>query len=339
MEALLRKYAIGLFCFELMLVATHFAFGELRFFNLDREYNLPSWFSGVQLAAIGMTCVAAFHNERVESRGRWIWWVLAGGFFYLSFDEIMVVHEGLLREETLDSIPGTSMLRGLPPWQVVFAPLAVIAAIIFAFFFKSRFPLESNRWISLAGGFAFWGIAFALEGTAMGFFIPRGWYQQEVALEEFCEMAGATLLLWTFAGFSLQCAGSVVSNAAAQEKRRRISFSWVFPIVLLVILPAVFIFALNSYQKENVHISSGMRFLEDKKYQEAIDAFNLALEENPDNLKVLRALGRAAYWSGNLDLAEETYLKASRLAPDDRSIRNGLSLLKTKRKLAQKNNK
>ena len=331
--SLLKRYFVGILAFELLLVALHFGFGHLRFFNLDREYNLPSWFSGIQLAIIGVVCILTFHCESQSLSWQRMWFILAGGFFYLSFDEIMVVHESFLREETLELIPGTSLLRGLPPWQIVFAPLGVITAIVFALFFKSRFIPKSTAWFFLIGGFSCWGLAFVLEGTAMSFFIPNGWYQQEVALEEFAEMAGATLILFAIVQYSFQSAPVNVKfeNKGFHKK----SLTWAMPILLLIVLPMGLIVLLNSYEKQNLHLSSANRLLNEEKYAEAVEALILTLENDRENLEVLKSLAVAAYQSGDFELAENTYLRALSIDPDDKTIRNGLSLLKLKKKLSK----
>ena len=331
---LLRRYFFGILFFEVLLVALHFGFGDLRFFNLDREYNFPSWFSGIQLAVIGVVCIIPFHTESQNLPFRCIWFILASGFFYLSFDEIMAVHESFLRQEALDMVPGTSLLRGLPPWQIVFAPFAIITAIVFALFFKPRFIPKSTAWYFLIGGFACWGLAFVFEGTAMSFFIPNGWYQQEVALEEFSEMAGATLILNAIVQYSF------LSNQQNVETENKgvpnKSLAWAMPVLLLIVLPMGLIMLVNSQEKQSVHISSSNRLLKAEKYEEAVKVLTLVLENYGDNIKTLKLMATAAFKSGDFELAEKTYLRALSIDPDDKIIRNGLSLLKLKKRLAKK---
>ena len=191
---LAERYALALVTAEAAFVILHFARGENRLFNLDGEYNPSSWFSALLLAAAALVCVVAFHHDRRAASGRWLWWVLAAGFCYASFDEAMVVHERVLREQAPAALAAASSLRGVPPWQIVFAPAAALASLAFAGIFASRFADRPECWMPATGGLALWGGAFAFEGAATAF-MPGGLYEFEVALEEFMEMAGGTLLL------------------------------------------------------------------------------------------------------------------------------------------------
>jgi tetratricopeptide (TPR) repeat protein len=328
---LTERYILGLLVFEGLLVLLHFTSGQYRLFNLDREYNLPTWFSGIQLAGIGAACVFAFHRERGPFGWRWLWWFFAAGFLYLSFDEIMVIHERALRNEALDALPAASLLRSMPPWQLVFAPVAVIAALVSAFFFARRFAGRPTCWVPGLGGLALWGGAFALEGTATAVFIPRGWYSLEVALEELFEMAGATFLLLSL----LRYAGGAGETAgAAEQAPRPRRLAWAPVLALFLLLPAIVIWGVSVEERGRVHRAAGERLLERGDYPGAIKAFSAALDEDPDDLDALKGLGRAAYRAGDLDRAEEAFHRAASLAPEDEVIRNALDLLRVKKKRA-----
>jgi tetratricopeptide (TPR) repeat protein len=329
---LLPGYIATLLVVESVFVVLHFVFPAVRLVDLDREHNLPSWFSGLQLAAIGVACAAAFHREGRGRRLRGVWALLAAGFFYLSFDEISVLHESILREETLAALSGASLLRGLPPWQIVFAPAVAGAALTLGYIFVSRLWGAPVARMAAVAGVALWGGAFIFEGTAIAVSIPQDWYRVEVALEEFCEMAGATMLLAAILTYAVGAgSGAAVAPATIMPRMR---WAYGLPALLLIALPVIAIGTVVFVGRGHVRISAGERLLDDGRYGDAVDAFSAAIEESPDDVRALRGLGTAAYRAGEFALAERTLAHALTLAPEDKALRNGLDLLRAKRAIA-----
>lgn len=249
--ALAERYVLGLVIIEAGLVGLHMAFGQHPFFNLDREYNLCSWFSSLQLFTLGGACVAAFHRDGRVTADRWLWWILALGCCYLSLDEIVAIHEGVV-EETIRGLPAGSLLRGLPPWQIVFAPALAIAALTFSGIFASRFVERPACWVPAAIGLALWGSAFALSGTAV--FVPAALYEVEVALEEFMEMAGATLLLLGIARYVASVEPGRIGPQVSPWKRRLV---WSVPITVVLVLPVSAIMAVSSHARVSALPAAG----------------------------------------------------------------------------------
>jgi hypothetical protein len=330
-HSLLRSYVLALLCVEVLLVGLHAAFPDLRLVDLDGEHNLPAWFSGLQLAAIAVVALAAFHGEGPGRSSRLVWAVVATAFFCLSFDEIGVVHERVLREETLASLGGATLLRAVPPWQLVYAPAALGAAGVFGYLLASRLAGDHLARCAAPGAFALWGAAFFFEGTAIGVFMPRQWYRVEVALEEFCEMAGATLLLWAVAVYALDARRTrAPARVAAGPLWRGLAAA--LPLFLLVGVPGAVIGVAARFEGAAVRRSAGEELLEDGRYPEAMEAFALVIAEDPSDIEALRGLGTAAYRAGELARAERIFERALALAPDDELIENALDLLRLKRR-------
>jgi hypothetical protein len=322
-------WALGLLGVEALLVALHFSLPASDIVNLDREHNLPSWLSSLQLAALGAASFLAWRREEGLGHGRWIWLALTAGFLFLSFDESAVVHEGVLREATLQTLEPASLLRAVPPWQLVFAPAAVLAAAAFGLVLATRLAAQAGCLGPALAGLALWGASFVFEGTATGFFIPREWYQIEVAAEELCEMAGATLLLLALARYA--ASGREGASPAVVPVPR--ALAWGAPLGLLVALPAVAIaVVVLAGGGEAIRHASGERLLEDGRFAEAVTAFEAVLTERPDDLTALRSLGTSAYRAGDLDLAEQTFARVVAIAPEDQAMRNALSLVRVKKR-------
>src|SRR4051812_17733232 len=67
----------------------------VRFFDVDAEQSIPTWFSSLNLAiAAGLLFwVIQALRARGETKFRWHWLVLAVGFVAMSIDEEISFHE------------------------------------------------------------------------------------------------------------------------------------------------------------------------------------------------------------------------------------------------------
>jgi hypothetical protein len=251
--ALADRYALALVAIEAALIALHTGLGQHAFFNLDREYNLGSWFSSLQLFALSGACVAAFHRDSRAVAGRWLWWILAVGCCYLSLDETMAIHEGV-REDSLQGLAASSLLRRLPPWQIVFAPALAIAALTFSSIFASRFAGRPACWVPAAIGLGLWGTAFAFDGTARALFTPAGLQEVEVALEEFMEMAGATLILLAVCRYVSSVEPCRIGISVPAWKRR---LAWSVPVTVVLLVPVGAIVTVNAHERVSAPSTAG----------------------------------------------------------------------------------
>ena len=63
-------------------------------------------------------------------------------------------------------------------------------------------------------------------------------------------------------------------------------------------------------------IDKAMSLFKEKKYKEAIDAFSLVLETEPDNADVYNNMGVAYAYEGDFEHAEKSYVRAIELDPE-----------------------
>ncbi|MEE8143707.1 MAG: hypothetical protein V3T77_11445, partial [Planctomycetota bacterium] len=96
----LRNYVAGLLAMALLLAVLHIFLSELQvgrvyWFHLDKERNLPTWFSGAIFFLFGCSAVAAYLVERKRNSSAeacfrlpslWLGVAALGGF--MSLDEI-----------------------------------------------------------------------------------------------------------------------------------------------------------------------------------------------------------------------------------------------------------
>jgi hypothetical protein len=158
-------------------------------FDLDREQSLPTWFSSVQLLAVGIL-LARVAKTDAESSIRRMAGIVAVAFVFFSIDEVATIHEsitGIL--ERFSWVPRFAAEHGI--WIFVYAGLSVAASpFVLPGWWKMlrRTPLHA---LGLAAGAA----TFLLGGV--GVEVARYFGRGGVVMEEALEMAGVALMLVT----------------------------------------------------------------------------------------------------------------------------------------------
>ena len=169
-------------------------------FNLDREGNIPAWFSSVQLFLTGM--IVLLRSREIDpghSPSRLFFLAVGTGFIFLSADEAASIHEtigrALIHVEWMPRFKG-----GHGIWIFVYALIGLI--LLLACF--RRLAAIWNRYrhatsiMAMGLGFALLG-AVGLEAISYQFLRSGSTpllYLVEVALEEFLEMSGASIMLY-----------------------------------------------------------------------------------------------------------------------------------------------
>lgn len=159
-----------------------FEYWQLSVFDLDEEESFGTWFSSGILA---VAAVLALHQARVlRSQGpRWDrWWLVLGvGFFLLSVDEVVGIHEyvNTLMEDT--------------PWTVFgFGIFALVGLSYLPFLWHYRWR---TALLFLLAGAIYGGGAVGVEHFTDSD-VSSLHYNMWTALEEGLEMAGAILFIY-----------------------------------------------------------------------------------------------------------------------------------------------
>ncbi|MEZ0493719.1 thiol reductant ABC exporter subunit CydD [Kineococcus sp. TBRC 1896] len=191
-----------------------------KFFDVNAETNLPSWFSAVLLTVTGLVTFEVGRRAYVEGRRwRWHWMVLGAGFCYLSLDELVALHEKLV--EPMTAVVGDS---GVFKYAWVAAALpAVLLVALFYVRFLLALPRRTAALVLLAGAL-YVGGSVGLEMVAnalsdMGFDEQGLLLGTMQAVEEACEMTGPALFLAVVAGISRQTRRVDVPAPAAPRVR------------------------------------------------------------------------------------------------------------------------
>ena len=182
--------------------------GLVPLFDLDRESNVPAWYSAsVLLICAEALALVAFAKRRSGDRYRWHWAGLAVGFLYLSADEGGGIHEfigplfaGVGHWLTLHVSSYFRYLAAYPVYTWVL-PACAAAAIIGIFYLKFLLALPRRTAVFFVLAAAIYlGGAVGVEVIGARHVLLYGQhdavYGVLVILEESMEMSGIALFLY-----------------------------------------------------------------------------------------------------------------------------------------------
>ncbi len=208
-----RKLFIFLVIIEIILACCyiiteiyHIPYKALRnLFNLDGEYGLPALFSFCQLFVISLffIYIANLHSLK-EKLFKLFFYSIGFGFMFLSFDEFFTIHEhidNLIKHFSNGNAPhlGSDYSYWIIPYIILtFIFFLITHKVLFRIYktYKSNIKLIVLGFIILFGG------AIGIESIGHLFImnntnLPEWVYTTEVIIEEFLEMIGATIILYS----------------------------------------------------------------------------------------------------------------------------------------------
>jgi hypothetical protein len=183
---------LGLIAVELLLVALFGVLGaQYPFFHLGREKNLPTWFASIQLCAVAYAALgvaqqeAGLNTHEGVLRHRLVWYVLVAGFAFLSLDEFVELHE-MIRPQ-----------GRTPVWVLVYGPIALLVACYSGYEAWKRQSVDPR--LPAVVGLACLVMGAGAFGAEWAGFHARSkvWYGVTLVVEEFGEMLGVSLLLYS----------------------------------------------------------------------------------------------------------------------------------------------
>ena len=203
-----RRLLIALVVIELSLMAVYLftqlvipSWGLLgSLFNVGLDQSVPSWFSTIQLAAVGATFLLAAHSNHSAIRlPAWLLVAAAVIGFYLSADEGAGIHERVTSAVDDADLNWMLFKDNHGGWIAVYA-IAVVLAVALA-----------SKWLRLLWSECRYEAVIGLVGVviylvggavleAVGYVVDpeRGTVLETTltAIEEFMEMAGVSIVLY-----------------------------------------------------------------------------------------------------------------------------------------------
>jgi hypothetical protein len=173
-------------------------YGLVLLFDVDAEYNIPTFFSMLLLlfAALLLSVITILERQRTASHVLH-WAVLSFGFLFMAIDEVVAIHERLVNPLRRMLGPGNPGVFNFA-WVIPGISLVLILALFFLKFWlrlpaKTRltFLVASATYIGGCIGFELIGGHFAkLHG------IHNLAYSVLTTVEESLEMAGVIFFIW-----------------------------------------------------------------------------------------------------------------------------------------------
>jgi len=203
-------------------------------FNLDKERNIATWFSGILFFLFGISALIAWRTEHLQnvlhlkSGNRnsniifvhsWLWAGITLFGILMSLDEITILHENLFWVEVRSlSHDIGGFLPYATQWQIAFTPVILIVLSYFAIFLFNRFNASRLSVYVMASGLICWAIAILLEGSrGSAKHLGGETYRLEVLFEEQLEMWGAILILGSILYYT-----NDISRALSPEKTQKL---------------------------------------------------------------------------------------------------------------------
>ena len=175
-------------------------FGMVNLFSLDREANIPSWYSSVSLLFCGILLAVIGHTSRLHAERWWRHWMgLAIIFGILAVDEAASIHE--LSIEPLRNLLGAG---GLLHWTWV-VPGAIFVVFVGAVYLRFIAALpRRTRLLFVISAITFVGGALGLEMLGAAWFDVHGrrnlGYSFFWTVEETLEMCGVLIFIYALLG-------------------------------------------------------------------------------------------------------------------------------------------
>lgn len=190
---------------HLSMVIAEYGFGRPNFlklrslFDLNREQNIPTLFSTVQLILASLFLTLLTADARAARCGDTPYWAgLAVVFLYLAIDEFCELHERLIAP-----MRGALHVTGALSfaWVIPFGALVIGFAAIYARFWW-RLPTNTRLMFAVAGAM-YVGGGIGLEMMGSKLFTVYGWhsvqFDLETMFEEGMEMTGVAIFVYALA--------------------------------------------------------------------------------------------------------------------------------------------
>ncbi|MGB5685406.1 MAG: hypothetical protein WBM35_06330 [Candidatus Electrothrix sp.] len=190
--------------------------------DLDIEKNIPSFYSGFALffSSLLFFCLSSLDKKQRKKCRYWLG--LAGVFLFLSLDETFSLHERL-GNYTEEYIKSTGILEasGLLyfPWIIPYSILMIILGLLY-FRFILRLPRKTTVLLILSAiifltGAAGFDMLGGREAELHGYYSIT--YTVLYTIEEFLEMSGVVLLIYTLLDYIEQRFGHLCFSLEVQE--------------------------------------------------------------------------------------------------------------------------
>jgi hypothetical protein len=168
-----------------------------NFLNLDREMNLPTWYSTFMLACSAMLLGLIARGKHGEQDRFWRrWQLLSWIFWFLAADEILSIHEVLIIPKVANALHLPWFLHSM--W--VIPGMVLVGVFLWKYWpFTRSLPRRSRQHLAIAAGLYIGG---ALGMEMVGSYVAELQGQQHLpyallaTVEEVMEMMGIVVFIY-----------------------------------------------------------------------------------------------------------------------------------------------
>lgn len=168
----------------------------VSFFDLDKEWNLPTWYASSSLLFCSLLLtIISFGIKKNNSRFFYQWLFLSIIFLFLALDEAVQFHE-----QTITPLRNLLQAGGIFYYTWVI-PAAILLFVFLFFYFKFVFHLsKKNRFLFIVAGSLYLGGALGME-LASGLYTET--YGKDnlihsflINIEEILELVGILVFIY-----------------------------------------------------------------------------------------------------------------------------------------------
>lgn len=170
-----------------------YQYGELA--NINREANMPTWFSSSILLFAALLLLVVTLSRRAQGKSFLGWAGLTAIFTYISLDETGTIHEKLtpIIQEQLN-VSGFFYFG----WVIVGIAAVLIVGLLYLPFLR-RLPAHTRNWFILAGAIYVGGALVVESVSANIWYLGNGTslrFSAVGTVEEWMEMIGVITLIY-----------------------------------------------------------------------------------------------------------------------------------------------
>lgn len=183
----------------------------VKLFYVELELNIPAFFSSlILLMASFVLAIIAYLKNKQGDKYRTEWIILAVGFLFMSFDELMSVHERMI-EPMRELLKSEHLGIFYFAWVIPMGILVLLLGVLF-FRFWWNLSLKTKIWFTAA--------AVVYLGGAVGFELIESkhceiygkdnlTYFILTTVEESLEMTGIVFFIWSLLKYATENFGEV----------------------------------------------------------------------------------------------------------------------------------
>ena len=203
-----------------------------RLVDLDGENSVPAWFSSMLLFLVGITFLVRALGEHVDKGpSNWFFFLGAAGFFFLSADEALFIHESAAEALNKHHAEISMLLRfkgGYGAWIPIYLGVIALVGILtgpqvwrFRRVYRSSFnTLAIGVGVFLSGAVGLEIVSYQFKEI---FVAVPAIHMAEIVAEEILEMLGAiTMLRGAASLFSVPVQVPVTAKAATATSARAV---------------------------------------------------------------------------------------------------------------------